>query len=302
VKAQDLPEPVLRWLDHLQQQGKARNTVRGYAADLYDFARWYGEYVGAEPEVSSVGSREIEAYKTFLREKRGVAGRTVNRRLAALSRFFKWAAARELVQRDPTRSVGCLPLPRPSPRILAPREEDRLLQAVHETAKLRDIAIVELLLGTGIRVGELLALRRGDVVLEPAGGTLIVRRHNGRGGRRIPLQANVRRALRAYLDRLDQDMEEEAPLWQGARGPLRSPSGINRILEKYALRAGLTEVSPHVLRHTFATRYLEANPNDLRGLASLLGHSSLDTVLLYARPAEASLRERLERMTRARTG
>jgi site-specific recombinase XerD len=301
VKAQDLPQPVLRWLDHLQQQGKAQNTVRGYAADLHDFARWYGQHVGGEPEVAGASSGEIEAYKTYLQQKRGAAGRTVNRRLAALSRFFKWAAARELVQRDPTLRVGSLPLPRPSPRILAPHEEERLLRAVHEAGKLRDIAVLELLLGTGIRVGELLALRRGDVVLEAGGGTLFIRGRNGRAGRRIPLQANVRQALKAYLDQLGQDLEEE-PLWQGARGPLRSASGINRILEKYTLRAGLGRVSPQILRHTFATRYLEANPNDLRGLASLLGHSSLDTVLLYARPAEASLRDRLERMARTRAG
>jgi site-specific recombinase XerD len=112
----------------------------------------------------------------------------------------------------------------------------------------------------------------------------------------------VRRALRVYLEYLGDDLGEADPLWRGVRGPLRSPSGINRILEKYALRAGLGEVSPHVLRHTFAARYLEANPDDLRGLASLLGHSSLDTVLLYARPAEASLSERMERMSRARAG
>jgi integrase/recombinase XerC len=89
----------------------------------------------------------------------------------------------------------------------------------------------------------------------------------------------------------------DQPLWLGERGALRSPSAIFRLLKKYAGRANVDAslISPHVLRHTFATRYLVANPGDLRGLAALLGHSSLETVMIYTEPTSADLMDRMER-------
>jgi len=158
------------------------------------------------------------------------------------------------------------------------------------------VAILEVFLGTGLRVGELLALRRGDIVLKERASVLTVRRGKGGGMRRVPLTAEVRKAVQAYLERLAVPLNDDAPLWQGARGPLHDPSAINRLLAKYAHLAKIDGLSPHTLRHTFATRYLEANPSDLRGLASLLGHSSLNTVMIYTEPTEEDLLDRMEQM------
>src|SRR5690606_20601578 len=85
-------------------------------------------------------------------------------------------------------------------------------------------------------------------------------------------------------------------LWWGRDGALEHRSSITRLLDKYAIRAGIQKVTPHMLRHTFATRYLNANPDDLRGLARLLGHSSLNTVMIYTEPTLDDLNQRLERM------
>ncbi len=85
-------------------------------------------------------------------------------------------------------------------------------------------------------------------------------------------------------------------MWLGAAGALKHRSSISRILDKYALRAGLDVVNPHALRHTFATRYLAANPGDLRGLARLLGHANLNTVMIYTEPTIDDLVERMERV------
>jgi integrase/recombinase XerC len=160
--------------------------------------------------------------------------------------------------------------------------------------------MLELLAGTGLRVGELLALQVGDVELNDRSGKVIVRRGKYGGYREIPLTLDVRKALSAYLDEKRPDKDNpEAPLWIGPRGGLSHRSSVIRLLEKYALQAGIEPVNPHALRHTFATRYLNANPSDLRGLARLLGHTSLDTVMIYTEPTLDDLSARMERVETA---
>lgn len=280
----------------MRQQGKAARTVQGYAADLADFARWYRESFGEEPRVAAVLPRDVEDYKAYLQTVRKAAPRTVNRRLAALSRFFKWAAAHDLTRRDPTAGVRTLRLPARRPKALTPQEERKLRRVVAEAGNVRDVALVEVLLGTGVRVGELLALRRGDIVLKARSGALTVRRGKGGLTRTVPLTADVRSALKVYLEQLGHEGGDNGPLWQGTRGPLQDRGGVCRMLEKYARWAKIEELTPHTCRHTFATRYLEANAGDLRGLASLLGHASLNTVMIYTEPSEEDLLQRLERM------
>lgn len=287
------------WIAHIEDLGKAERTVSAYAADLRDFAAWYHDSFGEDVDVGSILGRDIEDYKSYLQTVRRVSPRTVNRRLAALSRFFKWAVARDFVRRDPTADVRSVRLPRRRPKALTPREQRRLLHAVHRAENLRDIAMIEVLLGTGTRAGELLALRRGDLTLNPRSGDLLVRRAKGGSARNVPLRAKVRRAVQDYLEHLGEDLRDEDPLWYGIRGPLKDPSAINRIVAKYGLLVGIEDLTPHTLRHTFATRYLEANPGDVRGLASLLGHARLDTVMIYTEPTDEDLLERLERMEQA---
>ncbi len=297
----DHPDPIAMWLVHLEQQGKAAATVVGYGRDLRDFARWYRDAFGEEMAPAAILPRDIEDYKAYLQTVRAAAPRTVNRRIAALSRFFKWAAGQDLAHRDPTTGTRAVRLPPRRPRALTPKDEHRLLRAVHETENWRDIAMVEVMLGTGVRVGELLALHRSDVVLRERSGTLTVRRGKGGVTRKVPLRFEARAALKSYLDQVRPQLEADDPLWQGIRGAIHDPSAINRLLDKYARWAGIPELTPHTLRHTFATRYLEANLGDLRGLAALLGHASLDTVMIYTEPSEEELAERVERTDQGRS-
>lgn len=289
METQALTQTVTQWLAHLERQGRSERTVRGYAGDLDDFMRWYRR--GAEGNfcLADILPHHVENYKAFLQGARRAAPRTVNRRLAALSRFFKWALNRDLVRHDPTVEVRSLPLPPRQARGLSLAEEHRLRQVVYQANRARDIAMIEVLLGTGIRVGELLSLRRGDVVLTAEPSALLVREEGDGLGRRIPLPAGVCQALRGYLECLGESLREEGPLWWGIRGALRSPSGVNRLLEKYAFLADVEELTPQMLRHTFARRYLQSNPADVRGLALLLGHTNPDSVLVYAEPAEDDL-------------
>ncbi len=145
-----------------------------------------------------------------------------------------------------------------------------------------------------MRVSELLDLQKGDLTIGERSGQVIVRYGKGGGYREVPLTKSVRKALKAYLETQPQ-LKEEDPLWAGERGPLKDRGSVLYLLKKYAFRAGLdeSEISPHILRHTFATRYLAAN-DDLRGLASILGHSTRNTVMIYTEPTTAMLASKME--------
>lgn len=186
--------------------------------------------------------------------------------------------------------------PARKPKALSERDVRKLLRATHEGGDVRDYALIEFLLGTGLRASECLALEIGDVVIQKRSGVVTVR--NGKGGnhREVPLTAHVRNALSAYLDHHPARHNPQAAFWVGQRGDWQDRASISYLIKKYALEAGLDPIGPHVLRHTFATRYLAANPGDLRGLAALLGHARLETVMIYTEPDLDDLAGRMERV------
>ncbi len=283
------------WLDHLQRQGKSRHTLRAYARGLAHFGRWYEVTYGAPFAPDEVMPRDVRDWKAYQQTVEQVAPATINQRLVALTRFFRWAQTQKLCRENPAGDVNNLRLEARQPKALAKSELRKLLRAAR--GHLRDYAMLELLAGTGLRVGELLLLKVGDVELGDRSGKVTVRRGKHASYREVPLTLDVRKALSTYLDEAHPDSESpEAPLWMGTRGGLSHRSSVTRMLEKYAIQAGIESVNPHALRHTFATRYLNANPSDLRGLARLLGHKSLDTVMIYTEPSLQDLTERMERV------
>lgn len=283
------------WLDHLQQQGKSSHTIRAYRRGLDHFARWYAGTYDAPFAPEDVMPRDVRDWKAYQQTVEQAAPATINQRLVALTRFFHWARAQDLCRENPTEDVGNIRLDPRQPQALDNTDLRRLLRAAR--GHLRDYALLEFLAGTGLRVGELLALKVGDVEINERSGKVIVRRGKHETYREVPLTLDVRKALTAYLEDAHPDPDNpEAPLWVGRQGRLSHRSSVSRILEKYALQAGLEPVNPHALRHTFGTRYLNANPDDLRGLARLLGHTSLDTVMVYTEPSMEDLTARMERV------
>jgi site-specific recombinase XerD len=283
------------WLAHQQRQGKSQHTLKAYQRALDHFARWYRATYSTPFTPDDVMPRDVRDWKAYQQTIEKAAPSTINQRLVALTRFFHWARAQNLCRENPAEDVGTIRLAARQPKGLDKTALRRLLRAAH--SHLRDYAMLELLAGTGLRVGELLALKVGDVVLNERSGTVTVRRGKHENYREVPLTLDVRKALIAYLETDHPDRNNpKAALWMGPRGALRHRSAVTRLLEKYALQAGLEPVNPHALRHTFATRYLNANPGDLRGLARLLGHKSLDTVMIYTEPSLQELTARMERV------
>ncbi|MCB0192099.1 MAG: tyrosine-type recombinase/integrase [Anaerolineae bacterium] len=291
-----LSHPTLtEWLAYLNQMGKSTSTKRNYDRAVQHFIHWSEQSYGELFDPAAIIPRDVVDWQAFQQRIEKAKPATINLRLVGLSRYFKWAVARGYVRQDPTVDVASLRLDQRHPKALTDRQVRRLLRQVAKSENLRDMALVELLLGTGLRVSEVLALQAEDVVLNSRSGEVIVRRGKGGIQRRIPLITSVRSALRQYLDSQPR-LKPRDLLWVGERGPLQNRGSILYLLKKYMFQAGLDEdlISPHVLRHTFASRYLRTHPGDLRGLAAILGHSNLNTVLIYTEPTVEELADKME--------
>ena len=288
---------VQEWLDSLETQGKSASTIKGYRRGMEHWTAWYEQSGGTPFDPAAVTPRDVRDWIAFQQTVERSQPATINQRLAAASSFYSWAVDQERVNRDPAAGVKALRLPARQPRGLADTDLRRLRRCVHAGGNLRDVAIFEALAGTGLRVSEALTLSVADVLLDARPPHLVVRAGKGGQSRRVPLTAEVGRALRDYLADLARrglSVKADASLWLGQRGALRNPSTINKLLAGYADQVGVADVTPHTLRHTFATNYLDKHPGDVRGLAAILGHADLRTTMIYTEPDLATLARRME--------
>lgn len=286
---------IQSWITDLEKKGKSTHTLAAYRRALAHFTTWYCKYSDTFSP-AAIMPRDVQDWKTYQQTVEKAAPGSINQRLAALSCFFAWAVAEGLVPSDPTGDVKTIHLAPRKPKALNERDVRKLLRAAHESGAVRDYALIEFLVGTGLRASECLALQIEDVVIRERSGVVIVRKGKHSSHREVPLTAHVRRALTAYLKTHPDPENPRAGFWIGIRGEWQDRSAISRVVEKYAQEAGLAPFGPHVLRHTFATRYLDANPGDFRGLAALLGHANLSTVMIYTEPALDDLAARMERV------
>jgi len=234
---------------------------------------------------------DLASYRQHLLGTERLQGTTVNRKLQAIKTLFGWALDKGLVKENVARVVRFVRVAeRLCPQGLTESEVQSLLrvagQTRHGLAK-RNYALIELLLETGLRVGEVTDLRVADVDLHDRSGVVRVRECKGRKQRQVPLSSTARRALKLYLkDR--ESLRQKDHLFLSERGgqalTLRT---IQATVSGLARRAKLTRfaVSANSLRHSFALRFLSRHPGKLVELAALLGHESIDTTAVYIRPS-----------------
>lgn len=170
--------------------------------------------------------------------------------------------------------------PNTAPKTLAKNDFYKLRREIHKAKNVRDIAIFEMLYNTGFRVSELCAVELDDIEIGERKGTLIVRSGKGSKYRTVPLNNSARKAITEYLN--VRPLTTDKGLFQGQRGSLRREA-VFRILNKYAAWAGVGEISPHILRHTFC-RELLISGVDIVTVANLAGHSSINTTAVYTQP------------------
>lgn len=300
-RVMDLYQAIDRFLIHCRvERGMAANTISAYAADLRFFVQWIEERrdgespsrAGLPAESGELTAELITSYVGELNAERRFAASTVRRRVASLRSFLRFLTREGILEANPFPPRLRAPAAMPLPKALSYDEVVRLLEAASGDTPmgLRDRALMELLYATGMRVSECLSLSVSDVEL--GSGLLRVR---GKGGkyRLLPMGDDSADWLRRYVNESRPKLvrrKRERHLFPGRRGPL-SRVQVGRIVKRYALAAGLSAgVSPHTLRHCFATHMLERGA-DIRVVQELLGHSQLGTVEVYTRVTMKHLRE-----------
>jgi len=275
----------------LEAEDLSPRTVINYVNDMRLFGRWYEESYSQPFEPGRIVQREVSEYRAWLQGsaqgRKPAAAETVNRRLVSLRRFFGWVSP----ERNPAAGVKGIKIIDPGVQALSLPQLRRLLREVHAGGRVRDIAILELLAGTGIRVGELVQSRLDDVEISERRGTIRVRNGKGRSSREIELNVDVRRALSAWMDSRQRPGSDW--LFLGERGHLTA-CGVWLIVRKYGDRAGISKLHVHQLRHTVATRLLRELHLDLATVARIMGHRSIQTTLRYAEPNREDMAAAME--------
>jgi integrase/recombinase XerD len=293
------PDAVVRgYLDHLAvERGVAANTLSSYRRDL---AR-YVEFLQASgtTSIADVSAAQVSAFLAHLRQgddtHPALSATSAARAVVAVRGLHRFCLRDGLVDADVAREVRPPTPPRRLPKAIAVEDVDRLLEAAGFTGTslaLRDRALLEVLYGTGARISEAVGLAVDDVDLEDQ--TVLL---NGKGGkqRRVPLGSYAARAVSAYLVRARPTLAGlgtgSPMLFLNSRGGPLSRQSAWVVLRTAAERAGLTAtISPHTLRHSFATHLMEGGA-DVRVVQELLGHSSVTTTQIYTLVTVERLRE-----------
>jgi integrase/recombinase XerD len=284
-----------RFAGHLAGEGKSAHTLRAYTRDLRLFAEWFQITNGKPLTPEAITPIDVRQYRAHLLTVQGRKPATVNRKLASLSAFCAWARGEGLIAANPVEGVQQVGEVRPAPKWLDKNGQYALLRAVQERGRARDVALVTLMLHTGLRVSEVAALRASDVKISARKGTLTVR--GGKGGkyRTVPLNTDARKALEVYLEERSGIKDGDC-LFLGQRGEALGAPGIYHLIGRYAYDARLEEVTPHTLRHTFGKNLVDAGVS-LDRVAQLLGHESVDTTRIYTTPSEQDLQRDVEKVS-----
>ena len=272
------------------KRGLSANTTAAYRTDLEQF----GEFARARQIAAwaSVTHDDMLAFLLFLRERR-YANSTVARRTAAVKSFFAFLKAEGLAPADPTEQIDSPKVDRYLPKSLTPTQVDELLELPLRDPtpeRLRDKAMLELLYATGMRVSELVALNLRDMNLESESVRCV-----GKGGREriLPISGSATTAMEEYLDIARTQLARGAAqktdaLFLNHRGKRLTRQGFWLILKGYAEALGIGDLTPHTLRHSFATHLIQ-NAADIRSVQQMLGHSDISTTQIYTHVTDEQL-------------
>jgi len=258
----------------MQNRNMSPHTIRSYKVDLLEFSEFLKTNYGVE-HPSRVNVDHIRNFVASL-VRHGYEKRSVNRKLSAIRSFYRYLNRHGIVDIQPATAVRSFKLPRKLPTFLTEAEMERLFELTD--LSLRDRTILELLYGTGMRASELCNLKLHDIDWERE----IVRVH-GKGGkqREIPLTRTALRWLREYVQTGDKIKMDELGLFLSRKGTPITTRTLQRIVKKHLMKVShKTGISPHTLRHTYATHLLNRGC-DLRTVQLLLGHRSIASTQIY---------------------
>jgi len=281
---------ICLFLDFLKvERGLAHNTIVSYEKDLLSFTKFLEE---KKVELKEVDKNNIMGYLLSLQKKQRSPS-TISRHLAALKSFYRFLTNEKLIIKDPTINLESPKLQRSLPKVLSFQEVEMLLNQLRglKPNQIRDKAMLELLYATGLRVTELISLNMEDINLE-----LGYLRCWGKGSKEriIPVGKVALKAIYEYLQKgrakLSKNRQEKA-LFLNQHGRRLTRQGFWKLIKQHAKEAGINrDITPHTLRHSFATHLLE-NGADLRSVQELLGHADITTTQIYTHLTQGKLRE-----------
>lgn len=267
--------PVERFLRYLSAERNAsEHTCRNYALDLAQFFAFFGHH-----RLSAISPLDIRRFVVDLSTRRQ-ARRTIARKLSCLRSFFRFLCREGTLEHNPAQAIPTPRLERRLPSFLDERQVTRLLGAppTKTWQGLRDRALLETLYSTGIRVSELTGLNRDD--LDEISGTVLIR-GKGKKERLCPIGETALNTIRTYLIKRPKKLRVPYAIFVSQKLTRLTVRHVDRLIARYVRLAGLpASISPHSLRHSFATHLLDRGA-DLRSVQELLGHASLSTTQIY---------------------
>jgi integrase/recombinase XerD len=290
-----LADYILDFLGYLElERGLSRNTLEAYRSDLMQYGEFLARH-GVEP--LTVEHADLAAFVSELAEgrdgRRPVAAATLQRKVACLRSFYRHLRREQLIERDPTAELRGPRRRKRLPKVLSRDEVRHLLEQPRgpAPAALRDRALLETMYACGLRASEAVSLELRDLDLDAG---ILRARGKGSKERIVPIGTKAIESLAAYLERARPRLvgiRDERHLFVNLRGAGLSRQGLYKIVQRHALTAGLQDrMSPHTLRHTFATHLL-AGGCDLRSLQEMLGHADIGTTQIYTHLSTDRLRD-----------
>jgi integrase/recombinase XerC len=284
--AGDLASAISDWQSWLEDERRAsRHTALGYGRDLAGFLDFLREHLGAVPSLAALEALGPADFRAYLaaRARDGIERSSSARALSTLRGFFRFLDRRGLAKNAALAAVRTPKLPKSVPKPLSAEDAGLALEHIVELAEVpwigrRDLAILMLLYGCGLRISEALGLARAEAPLRP--GMLSIT-GKGRKTRLVPVLPAVSEAVAEYVTFCPHRLPARGPLFIGVRGGPLNPRLVQRQMQRLRALLSLPETAtPHALRHSFATHLL-AGGGDLRSIQELLGHASLSTTQRY---------------------
>lgn len=272
----------------VNQKHASQNTVSSYMRDIRQYAAYLEEH--SDVDILDAEKEDIHTYLEWLTAK-GKSPATVSRSSASMKSLYNFLVSRQLLEENPAQDIQTAKPEKKLPQILTGKEVELLLAQPQCTDMkgYRDKAMLELLYATGIRVSELISLNVGDVSLD--GG--FIKCANKNKERIIPLYPAAIKALSDYIKDIRPNMiasYEETALFVNLSGERMSRQGFWKIIKHYQEKAQIEkDITPHTLRHSFATHLLE-NGADLRSIQEMLGHSDISSTQIYAQLVKQNLK------------
>ena len=288
-------DALQHWLESLSAlAGRSDNTQTAYRGDVTDFLSFMTLHHGDRQGLAALERITVSDMRAWMADQRGsgVGARSLARKLSAVKSFYRWLAEREGFEPTAVLSTRAPKFTKKLPRPLAEDAARAMidtveLQSTSDWVSARDVAVVTLLYGCGLRISEALSLTGADA---PLPATL---RIMGKGGKEriVPVIPAAREAVTRYLKLCPHPQANDAPLFRGVRGGRLNTRAIQGAMAKARMQLGLpSTATPHAMRHSFATHLLTAG-GDLRAIQELLGHASLSTTQAYTAVDTARLME-----------